>query len=77
MMVVHDLYIAVDIFCLHQLGQEQPSGRWELLGSVSNQASLMQNNQREPKAIAGTLVLIVRSTGLDEGHEERDNYVCA
>lgn len=72
---VCDLYIAVDIFCLYQLGQEQSSGRWELLGIVSNQASSMQNNQRETKALASTSVLPVRSAGLDVGHNGRVNNV--
>lgn len=64
-LVVHDLHIAVDIFW--PAGQEQLSERWELLGSVSSQASLRQNNQKELRAITGTSVLIVRSTRLDEG----------
>lgn len=51
-------YDVVDIFFIHQLGQEQPSGRWELLKSVSIGARLMKNNQKEPKA-----VLIVRCMG--------------
>ena len=65
-MVVHDLHVALNNFWLHHLGNEQLSGRWEVLGSVSNQASLKQNNQREPRAIAGISVLIVRSAGSDE-----------
>ena len=57
----HDVHIAVDIFWPYQLGQGQASGRWEFLGSVSNQVSLMKNNQRELRAITGVSVLIMRS----------------
>lgn len=60
-MMVHDVRIAVDIFWPYQLSQGQPSGRWEFLGSVCNQVRLMKNNQREPRAIAGVSVLIMRS----------------
>lgn len=65
-MAVHDLRVTADNFCLHQLDQEQLNGRRKVLGSVSSQASLLQNNQREPRAVAGTSVLIVGSAGSDE-----------
>lgn len=54
---------------------DQPSRRWESLGRVCNQASLIKKNQREPRAIVGTLVRSVGSAGLDEDHNGTVNNV--